>query len=210
MEQFLLQASRRTPRGKGGARQARREGHIPAVVYGRGQIALPIAVSAASLRRLLQHAPGGTLMVNLRIGEGAEAQEQFAVIKEVQREPVSGEVLHVDFQAIPSTERLTFTVPIEIVGEAPGVLEDGVLQIMLPNVAVECFPINVPEHLQADVSGLHLHETLSAGDLTLPDGVTLLTDPDKPVVVISASKGVEAPAGEEETAESWTEETSES
>jgi large subunit ribosomal protein L25 len=200
MEQLQLPAIRRTRRGKGGARQARREGYIPAVVYGREQDPVPIAVPAAPLRRLLQHA-GSNWMVHLRIGEGAEAQEQLAIIKEVQREPISGQMLHLDFQAISWTDRLTLTVPVEVVGEAPGVREGGLLEVVRSQVEVECLPLNIPEHLKADVSGLPLHGTLVAGDLPLPEGVTLLTDPEEPVVVIRAPAAMEASAEGEPAAE---------
>jgi large subunit ribosomal protein L25 len=200
MEQLQLSAARRALRGKGGAHQVRREGNIPAIVYGRERSPLPIAVPAVVLRRMLQHAGASTLMVNLRIGEGADAEEQFTVIKEVQREPRSGQVLHVDFQAISLTERLTVTVPIEIVGEAPGVTEGGNLRVVLHSVEVECLPTNVPSSLTADVSGLHLHESLLAGDLALPEGVTLLTGPEEAIVIISVPTAA-APAAEEAAAE---------
>lgn len=199
MEQFQLQAVRRTRLGKGGARQARREGYIPAVVYGRTQAPVSIAVPVAPLRRLLQHA-GSNVMVHLRIGEGAEVQEQLAMIKEIQREPISGQMLHLDFQAVALTDRLSLTVPVEVVGEAPGVQEGGLLELVRHNVEVECLPLNIPERLQADVSRLGLGGILVAGDLTLPEGVTLLTDPEEPIVVISAPPTVEGAAEAEETA----------
>ena len=198
MEQLQLQVIQRTPRGKGGARELRRQGNIPAVVYGGTRENLSIAVPGEMLRRILQGSSGGTMMVSLQIGAGATTEEQLTLIKEIQREPVSGQVIHLDFQAIALTDRLTVTVPIEVVGESPGVEEGGVLQVVMFNVAAECLPTNIPSSLIVDVSAVGMNESLTVADLIPPEGVTLLDDPEESVVVVRPPTVIVEPEEEEE------------
>jgi large subunit ribosomal protein L25 len=135
-----------------------------------------------------------------------------ARVMDAQRDPVSGVLLHVDFAPVDMLERIEVTVPLAVVGEAPGVEEGGVLQQVAYEIQVESLPGDIPQEVTIDVSGLGMHENLTLGDLTLPEGVTLLSEPEEVAVTVTAPTEiseeemeaagiVEEPTEEEEAAE---------
>jgi large subunit ribosomal protein L25 len=107
-------------------------------------------------------------------------------VVDAQRDPVSGILVHVDFAPVNMRERIEVTVPLAVVGEAPGVEEGGVLQQVAYEIQVESLPGDIPQEITIDVSGLGMHENLTLGDLTLPEGVTLLSEPEEVAVTITA------------------------
>lgn len=191
MEQHELTVEARAASGTSAARRLRRAGMVPAVLYGRGIDTQPLAVSAKSLRDLL-HVGGQNVLVRLTVGDGGEPA--MAMIKEIQRHPLNGLVLNVDFYRVSLTERITADVPVILVGEAPGVKLGGVIDQVLRQVEVECLPTDIPQSLELDVSELQLAHTLHVSDLVAPENVTIVTDAADVVVTVARAAEEEKPA----------------
>lgn len=197
-----LQARKREGRGKNDARRLRTEGMAPAVLYGDdGSISL--AIPAKTVDYTLQHL-GDNALYEIRL----DSDTATARIVDVQRNPVSGSLIHVDFAPVNMRERIEVTVPLAVVGDAPGVQEGGVLQQVAYEVQIESLPGDIPQEVTLDVSSLGMNENLTLGDLTLPEGVILLSDPEEVAVTITvpteitdeemeAAGIVEEPADEE-------------
>jgi large subunit ribosomal protein L25 len=179
-----LQAQERDTRGKNAARRLRASGMTPAVLYGEGNEAggsTALAVPTKIVDYTLHHF-GDNALYNIDF-DGATST---ARVMDAQRDPVSGVLLHVDFAPVDMLERIEVTVPLAVVGEAPGVEEGGVLQQVAYEIQVESLPGDIPQEVTIDVSGLGMHENLTLGDLTLPEGVTLLSEPEEVAVTVTA------------------------
>ena len=191
-EQATLAIQQREVLGKR-VRQLRRRGIIPANIFGHGRPSRAVQLSALDLRHLLGSHTGSRI-VRLRL----DGTDEPALVRHIVREPVTGEVLHVDFMHVELTEKIRARVPVRVIGEAPAVRDlDGTLLPMADAVEVECLPQNLPEAIEVDVSRLtQLDDAIFARDLPIPGGVELLTDPDEPIVKIAAPRAVaeEAPA----------------
>jgi large subunit ribosomal protein L25 len=179
-----LQAQERDTRGKNAARRLRASGMTPAVLYGEGNEAggsTALAVPTKIVDYTLHHF-GDNALYDIDF-DGATST---ARIVDAQRDPVSGVLVHVDFAPVDMRERIEITVPLAVVGEAPGVEEGGVLQQVAYEIQVESLPGDIPQEVTIDVSSLGMHENLTLGDLTLPDGVTLLSEPEEVAVTVTA------------------------
>lgn len=180
-----LQAEERDSRGKNHARRLRASGKVPAVLYGESNEAggsTALTIPAKLVDYTLQHY-GDNALYDLNFGSGVST----ARVVDVQRDPVSGRLIHVDFIPVNMTERIEITVPLTIVGEAPGVEQDeGVLQQVAYELQVESLPGDIPQEIELDVSELQMGENLTLGDLTLPSGVTLISEPEEVAVTITA------------------------
>lgn len=178
-----LHAEERTGKGKGVARKLRRAGKAPAVLYGNGEedntlLSVPERVVDYNLQHF-----GDNVLYDLQLG----SQNSTVRILDSQRDPVSLRLLHVDFVPVNMRERIEITVPLSVVGEAPGVKEeDGVLQQVLHELQVECLPGNIPQELELDVSGLQMGGQITLGAIELPEGVDLVSDPEEIAVTITA------------------------
>jgi len=207
-----LQAKKRDGRGKNDSRRLRHEGMAPAVLYGDStgsEGSTAIIIPAKTVDYTLSHI-GDNALYDIDLGEGTAT----ARIVDVQRNPVSGILTHVDFAPVNMRERIEITVPISVVGDAPGVDEEGgVLQQVAYEVQVESLPGDIPQEIEVDVSSLALNENLTLGDLTLPNGVELLSEAEEVAVTITQPTEitdeemeeagiVEDPTDEEEAAES--------
>lgn len=196
MEQRELTVETRAGSGTSAARRLRRQGLVPAVLYGRGMEPVPLSVNASLLRELV-HAGGHNVVVRLNIKDG-NAEPPTVMLKEIQRHPLSGIVLNVDFQKISLTEQITAEVPIILVGEAPGVKQGGVLDHVLREVEVECLPTDIPHSIELNVSQLDIGHALHVSDLAAPPGVTITAEPTEVVVAVTrVFEEVAAPAPEE-------------
>ncbi|WP_448614193.1 50S ribosomal protein L25/general stress protein Ctc [Modestobacter sp. URMC 112] len=174
MADFRLEAQTRTEFGKGSARRTRREGRVPAVLYGHGQdvvhLSLPAREFAAALRN------GGT---NVLLTVVLDGKEQLALTKAVQRDPISRVHEHVDLLLVRRGEKTTVDVPVVIVGEpAP----DTISNHQLNTVSLEADATNLPETIEVDITGRTAGNGITAGDLPLPAGATLVTDPEALVI----------------------------
>jgi large subunit ribosomal protein L25 len=179
-----LQGKEREERGKNAARRLRASGMIPAVLYGDGSEAggsTALAVPDRVVDYTLQHL-GDNALYDIDIGAGGST----ARIVDVQRDPVSGRLIHVDFAPVNMRERIEVTVPLHIVGEATGAEEGGVLQQVAYEVQIETLPGDIPQELTLDVSSLGMNENLTLADLNLPDGIILISDPEAVAATVTA------------------------
>jgi large subunit ribosomal protein L25 len=174
-----LVAERRTLFGKK-VKRLRREGRTPAVMYGHGFDPVPLQFEERRLRQVLSHV-GGSQLLGVRI-EGEEQQE-MALVRDVQRDPIRLNVLHVDLYRVEMTERITAEIPLEIVGESPVVQSgEGILLTGVSTVEVECLPGDLVDAIEVDLSDLtELDQSLYVRDLAIPSGIEVLTDMDEMV-----------------------------
>jgi large subunit ribosomal protein L25 len=177
-----LQARPREERGKNAARRLRASGMLPAVLYGDGDGAsTALAVPDRVVDYTLQHI-GDNALYDIDLGAGGST----ARIVDVQRDPVSGRLLHVDFAPVDMQQRIEVTVPLHVVGEAPGTEEGGVLQQVAYEVQIETLPGDIPQELTLDVSSLGMNENLTLADLRLPEGIPLVSDPEEVAAIVTA------------------------
>jgi large subunit ribosomal protein L25 len=199
-ERTKLVVTQREKRGSAESRRLRKEGIVPGVLYGNGE---PVAISVTEreLRRALTGASGLHSILDVEIdGKG---ETHASILKEYQVDPVRGGVTHVDLHEVRLDRTIQASVSVNLIGgdDAPGVREGGVLSQPLREVTVEALPLEIPEHLELDVSGMEIGGTLRISDLTAPEGTTLLDDPEMVVATVTApTKVVEPEPTEEELA----------
>jgi len=186
METVEIHIERRGTGRKQQARRLRREGKVPAILYGPKRTTTPIAVGDEEFERKLAHLEGSHLIRLVHDGGASDADlhERMVLLREMQRHPVTGIVLHADFYEVDLTQRLTVSVPLHFVGKAVGVVEGGILQPIQREVQVECLPTEIPDFFEIDVSALHIHEAVHIGDLKLPEGVSALGESTRPLVTV--------------------------
>lgn len=208
MEKVELLAHKRDILGKK-VRFLRRKGITPVNLYGHGIASTPLQVETPALKKALAQA-GMTSLVHIKID--SSNRPHLAIVKGIQRDPVKGELLHVDFYQVKMDEKLKLEVPLVLVGKAPAVKEfAGILVQERKSVEVECLPANMPHMIEVDVSGLvNLDQAIHVKDLKVGEGVTILTEPEKVVARIARARveveAVAAPAAEEAEVEAKEEE----
>jgi large subunit ribosomal protein L25 len=197
LETNVLEAQPRQAGTKNDARRVRREGKIPAVVYGAGQDSASISVDPRVVTRILNSETGHNTIFDLTM----DGEKTKAMIVDWQYEPIKGKLLHIDLKRIALDKVLTVSVPIFLVGEAAGVKQEGgILEQMLREVEIECLPGDIPSHIDADVSQLTFGKVLRVSDLPHSDKLTILTDENQPVAHVTSVKE-EVAATPEATAE---------
>jgi len=194
MKVVEVEATRREKTGKQVAKKLRREGLLPAVIYGGGRPeATPIAIPAKEVRRLKHH--HGLVKVKL------DDEERMCILKDIQYNWLGDVPIHVDFQEVTFGETIEVVVELEFVGTPVGVSEEGgVLEILKREVAIETLPRAIPEKIIVDISNLHAGDALHVGDLPLPEGAKLVDNPEETVVVVTEPEEA-ATEESEETAE---------
>jgi len=185
-----LKVELREKRGKRKARQLRRGGAIPAILYGHGQESVSLTVPRDAFVTALRH---GTRLVDL---QGAVSES--ALIRDLQWDTFGVDVLHIDFARVSADERITVTVAVELRGQSPGVRAGGVVQHLVHQVEIECLATAIPEKLQVNINHLELLGTITIAQMELPQGVAVLGDPEAIVVqCVEPVEEVEAEAGTE-------------
>jgi large subunit ribosomal protein L25 len=185
-----LEAQPREQTGKGIARRLRREGMVPAVIYGVGDPA-PLAVSRKEIERLLGREGGDHALIELKVGK----DKKGVIVRDYQVDPVTGHLLHLDFQEVQKGHRLTVTVGIELVGETPvGVRNQGILQHQMYEIELDCLPDQIPDVIHVDPSALDIGDSIHVKDLQLPEGSRFHAAPDATVVSIQPPKVAEEEA----------------
>src|ERR671924_2336332 len=179
-ERVKLSVRERDGRGTGDSRRLRREGMIPGVLYGRGKPPHAICIPERELRRVLT-GDGGLHAILDVVLEGQKTTHP-SILKEYQQHPVRGGLLHVDLQEVRLDQPIQARVVVELVGEPVGVTEGGVLSQVNREVTVEALPMEIPEHLELDVSGMAIGDTLRLADLSAHESVTYLDDPEETVL----------------------------
>lgn len=182
-----LKANKRESSGTSAAKRLRREGIVPAVVYGAKQDNYGIQVNAREFGEVLRHQTSINFLLNLEI-EGAREARKLAMVQAVQRNPMTGEFVHIDFHAVKADEILHAHVPVELVGESTGVKLGGVMDHLIHSLEVHCLPADLPEKIQLDVTGLEVGAAAHIRDLVLPKGVTTPVDGDVVVALVAEAK----------------------
>lgn len=195
MQQIALKAELRES-GKGSAHRVRAEGYVPAIVYGKNTSNVSLKVNGRELNRVLHTGAGRNNLFRIEVGS---EEPRTCIIKEVQKNPISGQVIHIDLFQISLKDRITTSVAIILHGEDAIEKVGGILQHGMRELEIECLPTDIPDHISVDVSQLHIGQHISAGEIKLPEGVDLINEPEEVVVAIVAPKRAEAE--ETETAE---------
>jgi large subunit ribosomal protein L25 len=192
-----LTATPRTGTGKGVARKMRAAGQIPGIIYGHAREPQALAINTRDFEKLLEHISAESTVIELAVG----GKTSRTLIREIQRHPFKREYLHVDFQELVAGETVFVRIPIVLVGIPEGVrLEGGVMDQTLRDLEIEVDPVNMPNHIDVNVENMKIGESVHVSDLTLPAGVTAITEGDTTIVVVSAPRAVieeaAAPAAE--------------
>lgn len=194
MSERTIEVIRRQTVGANANRRLRAAGQIPAVLYGGGKDSVPVQLDRKTMVELLKSGGSENAIFLLKLAEGG-GQERHAMIRDLQVDPVSRQVVHIDFQRIEMTEKVKVEVPIELTGTAYGVkTEGGLLDFVHRVVQVECLPGDIPRSIELDVTPLHVGQHVEARELQLPEGVSLAEEPDRVIVSLGHAK-VEAAAG---------------
>jgi len=193
-KQVKLQAQIRPGVGRIAVNKLKQQGLVPAVIYGGAGEPQTLQVSSREIRTLLSHAVGENILVDLEINHSGTVTSSMALIQEVQRNPLGGAVLHVDFRAVSRDHAITAVIPVEPIGEANGVKNfGGLLEQNLRTLEIECLPQDLPEIISVDVSALNIGDAIHIKDIKLPEGVKATHDPELTVFIVAAPKVEEAP-----------------
>ena len=195
MEGFIVEMTRREDLGKGAANRYRRQGLIPAVIYQKGTDNVPTLVPYFQFIHLGEKAKSSQIF--MLKSDDKEVDGRSALVREIQRDYLSGKPIHIDFQALRDDEEIEVEVGLVFEGEPVGVkLEGGILTANAHHLLISCLPKDLPADVHVDVSGLHLNNSIHAGDIELPQGVRLITHAEEPVISVTAPKAevVAAPA----------------
>lgn len=171
MAMLELTAVRRRTSGKEGARKLHSLGKVPGIMYGKGLESRSVEFNRRDLEKFLGVARRGTVIVRLNVEDGAETKESFAVLKDVQTNPRTDRVIHVDFYEVAFGKKFRIEVPIRLKGKAAGIEQGGIVEQVTRSLEVECLPVNVPEFLEVDVSSLEIGDSLHLEDVPFPEGV---------------------------------------
>jgi large subunit ribosomal protein L25 len=195
METFALEGKVREGRGKGPARQTRKTGMVPAVLYGGRKDSISLAVNAKQVARILRSETGRNTIFSVQVAGGTDEK---AMLKDWQVDPVSGKLLHVDLLRIAMDVRMRVRVPVHTFGEPQGVkMQGGVFETVTRDVELECLPGDIPEEFRVDISDFMIGRQLRAGDLPLdPKKMKLLTDPTRVLAHVVMLKKEEEPVAE--------------
>lgn len=192
-EQVGLAARPRVGSGKSEAKALRRDGRVPAIAYGADLDPTPISVDALELYHALHTDAGANAILRVEF----DGESHLALAREIQRHPVRRNVLHVDFVTVSRNVKVTVDVPVHLEGHAPGVDEGGITDQTLHTLQVEVLPLEVPDSINLDISDLGVGDVKRVCDVRVPEGVTILDDPETAVVSVVVPQ---AELPEEETA----------
>jgi len=192
-----LKATAREALGSSMARRLRRDGLLPGVTSNEHGVSRSVQMNLHDFEMMLQHHASENLIMDLAIGEEAPVK---ALVKEIQRNPLNGHVVHVDFVEVSMTRRITVRIPVELKGEAAGVTEGGTLEHLLRDLEVECLPTDLVEQFDVDVSQLAIGDSLQVDDLNIDAKFTVMTGGDVAVAMVAAPR-VEEEVVEEEAEE---------
>jgi large subunit ribosomal protein L25 len=189
--EIVVSAQSRSSRGKNEARRLRAKGMIPAVVYGGKSDAVAVSVDPKTLLKVLRSEAGRNTILSLDLGEGGKTS---AILKNWQVDPINEKFIHADFYRIAMDVAIKVKVPIQAKGEARGVkVDQGILEIIMREVEVECLPGDIPERIEVDVTDLGIHGALRVSDLKISDKVKILDEAEQIIVHVVSVKEEAAP-----------------
>ncbi len=192
MSETALTVESRSATGKGVARKLRAAGRIPAVLYGQGKESVPLTIDPRALDKVLRSGGANTLL-DLTVEGRPELGSPVALVKELQRHPIRGTIVHADLYQVDLTRTVEVEVPVHLVGKAKGLDFGGILEHSLREIALECLPRSIPAAIEVDISNMEVGDVIHVRDLVLPAGVSLMTDPDLGVVHVALPAAEETP-----------------
>ncbi|MBI5099598.1 MAG: 50S ribosomal protein L25 [Nitrospirae bacterium] len=188
MEKILVKADKRTELGKGSARSLRRQNVLPAVLYGEGK-SVTIKLDRKEIQKLIYSGGGEHSLITLELNEGnSKTSEHPVLIKDYQREPVSEELLHVDFIEVSLKKKIKVTIPVVIIKEPAGIKMGGILQHRVREIEVECLPTQIPDRIEIDAGHVEIGHSLHVSDITPQEGLKIVTDPSEVILSVTAPK----------------------
>jgi len=194
MEEITLDVQLREETGKAKVKDLREKGFIPAVVYGEGKTSLSIKVSHHELVRLIHQHRLENAVLNLKIKDDKKNKPRSCLIKETQYDPVTGDIVHVDFNEISLTKVIKVNVPVVAKGEPQGVKQEGgSLEHILWEIEVECLPTDIPKEIEIEVSHLKMGESIHVRDIKFPDNIRVINSLDAMVLLVAAPVKEEVP-----------------
>lgn len=196
MEILELTAKMRTSAGNSPSRALRREGNIPAILYGPGTESVPLSITSLDLERALKKASASQIIFNMSV-QNAQTGSRTAMIKDLQIHPMSRKFLHVDFYEISKDRKITVDVPVVVKGKAKGIEAGGMLQIIRRDIEVLCLPFEVPESIQIDISDLDIGDSIHVKDLKVAGNIEIPADTNYTILTILSTKSDEKVPGEE-------------
>ncbi|HIE44512.1 MAG TPA: 50S ribosomal protein L25 [Candidatus Omnitrophica bacterium] len=191
MRRVNLDAEERKETGKGDVGRLRRSGFVPAILYGGSEEPLPVKLDRRKLIHFLHRIGEENVLINLKIKSDEVPFNQLAILKHLEYDPITDQLIHIDFQRVSMKEKIASEVHIILKGEAEGIKSGGILEQVLRTIEVECLPQDMPEHFEIDISNLKVHDSLHVRDIPLPPGVKLLTEEDKAILSILPPRKVE-------------------
>jgi len=200
LEKIELKVTVRKTVGNGAARELRREGMIPAILYGPKAEPLMLSVTTKELENILVTSNIGQVLLNLLIQNGKQ-KSRTAMIKELQTQPVSGNLLHVDFYEVAMDQKIKISIPVVTTGQAAGVEEGGVLQLVRHEVEIFCFPNNIPESLEVDITDMNIGDSRHMDEVSIDESFELVDESNFTLVTILSPKAEEVEEEEEEEVE---------
>jgi len=206
MEKVTLKAVIREEFGKEASNRLRKTNCVPAVVYKKASKAIPLQVDAKELFHVLHTSAGGNVIITLEIDSVAKGQakkkDKTVIVKEIQYDPIKGNVIHLDFQEISLTDRITVNIAIETKGEPEGVKADGgILDHPIKELHIECLPTEIPEKIDVHVEALKIGDSIRVKDLSIPAGIKVLNDKEQVVCSVVPPKMEEELTEEEQAAQ---------
>ncbi len=192
-DETVLVAGSRDACGTGASRRLRRDGKLPGIVYGQGNEPRAIAFDAHDFEQMLRHHSSDNVILDLQLDDKKKSQK--VLLREVQRDPISGHVVHADFVEIKMTEKLHVTAAVELVGDPVGVTQGGgMLDHSLRDIEIECFPADMVEKVEVDVANLDVGESILIKDIVVDPKLTILTDGEVAVACVLAPRVEAEPA----------------
>jgi len=195
---LVIKAEKRTELGKNASGRLRRQGFVPAILYGESIANVPLILKKKDIIEILKSETGENTIFKVAF----DSEERDVMIKEVQINPITDELTHVDLIQISMDKPVRVSVPVELVGEPVGVkTEGGIVDFLLRELEIECLPREIPESIKVDISHLHVHQSFKVQNLQLPAGIKILHEPNTAIVVISSVAEEVAPGTTEEVIE---------
>jgi len=200
MDKITIKADMRPEKGKGSARSLRRAGLLPAIVYADGD-STPIKINGKEMTKLIYSGTGEHSLITIALNEdGGKTSEHPVLLKAFQRDPVSEDILHVDFLKVSLKELVSITVGLKVVKQPAGIKMGGVMQMQLREIEVECLPMQIPERIEIDAEFVQIGHSYHVSDLPEMEGVKILTAPEEVILSVNAPVVEEAPEEAEEAA----------
>lgn len=191
---LTLKAETRKRTGSGVLKQMRREGSLPSVVYGKGSENVNIKVDTKALTDMLANSSSASILIDLEIDGGAA---QTAFLQSTQRNALSGELVHADFLAVTKGMKISASIPVEVHGEPIGVKSGGIIEQLIRDLDISCSPKDLPEKIDVDIEHLKVGDSITIGDLVIPEGVEVELAADVLVAIVNESRLTKSASAEE-------------